>query len=129
MLNTENNKGKNDAIVIFIVDLAKRFSEYFIDAKKNRFKQLQQAVVAARNEAYQNATETLIGYSYSPDGDKLPNYEPELQKEDITAIASAEYTLKRETKRIKGLRTDLLFLRNAMRIYLKIEWNKAKTGT
>ncbi len=35
---------------------------------------------------------------------------------------------KREIERIKELRSDLVFLRNAMRIYLKIELNKAKIG-
>jgi len=128
LLNTENNEGKNDILVSFIVDLAQRFSKYSVDIKKDRFNQLEQAVRDARNEAYQNATETFIGYSYTPDGDEIPNYEPELQEEDIETIASTEYALKVEKEKIKELRSDLILLRNAMRIYLKIEWNKAKIG-
>lgn len=128
LLNTENNDGKNDILVLFITDLAKRFSEYSLDAKKDRFNHLKKAVQNARNEAYQNATEKLIGYSYTDDGDEIPEYDIEWQEEDSANVASAEIALKKETEKIKELRNDLIFLRNVMRIYLKIEWNKAKNG-
>lgn len=52
----------------------------------------------------------------------------ELLTTNLTVSVSAEIALKKETEKIKGLRNDLVFLRNVMRIYLKIEWNKAKIG-
>ena len=128
LLNTENNEGKNDILVAFITDLAKRFSEYSLDAQKDRFNHLKEAVQKARDEAYQNATEKLIGYSYTDDGDEIPEYDIEWQEEDNENVVRAEIALKRETEKIKKLRNDLIFLRNVMRIYLKIEWNKAKNG-
>ena len=70
----------------------------------------------------------MIGYSYTDDGDEIPEYDIEWQEEDSANVASAEIALKKETEKIKELRNDLIFLRNVMRIYLKIEWNKAKNG-
>lgn len=127
LLNTENNNGKNDALVFFVVNLAQRFSEYSVNAKKDTFNQLQQAVLYARNEAYKNATQIVTGY-YTDEGDEIPEYDIEWKEEDLENVSSAEIALKKETKRIKELRDDLVFLRNTMRIYLKIEWNKAKIG-
>lgn len=128
LLNTENNDGKNDVIVLFITNLAQRFSDYSIGAKRDRFHHLQQAVQNARNEAYKNATQKVIGYSYTEEGDEVPEYDLEWQDEDEASVINAEVALREETKRIKGLRDDLMFLRNVMRIYLKLEWNKAKIG-
>ena len=48
------------------------------------------------------------------------------QDEDNMEVAYAESAL---SKKINELRNDLFFLRNVIRMYLKIEWNKAKKWT
>ena len=128
LLNKENNDGKNDILVYFIIELAQRISEYANSAKKDRYNKLQEAVRTARDEAYRNAKQVLIGYNYTEDGDEMPEYDYEWQEEDNMEVAYAERALSKEKKKINELRNDLFFLRNVIRIYLKIEWNKAKNG-
>lgn len=126
--NTEKNEGKNDILVSFLINLAENFNAYSQDAKKDKYNHLKTAVENARNEAYQNATETFVGFTYTDDGDTLPEYDYEFQDEDAASLEHVEKALKKEIDRIKNLRNDLVFLRNVMRIYLKLEWNEAKKG-
>lgn len=128
LLNPTDNTGKNDVLVLFITDLAKRFGEYASDVENGKIERLKLAVDDARKEAYKNATVKLGGYSYNEDGEELPDYEPQLQKDDIDYLHRTEDELRSATAKIRELRNDLIFLRNSMRVYLKIEWNKAKNG-
>lgn len=128
LLNNTDNTGKNDVLVSFITDLAKRFGEYASDAKDGKFKRLKLAVDNARRDAYKNATMEFLGYSYGENGEEFPICEPQFQEEDADCLYRAEDALQNATDKIKALRSDLIFLRNSMRVYLKIEWNKAKNG-
>lgn len=128
LLNTNDNTGKNDIMVGFIADLANRFAKYSVDVKNNRLKHLEEAVHQAQVEAYNNASEEFVGYFYTEDGEQIPQYDREWTKEDASYVYQTEEALRKAKKEIQQLREDLVFLRNAMRIYLKIEWNKAKAG-
>lgn len=128
LLNTNDNTGKNDIMVGFIADLANRFAKYSVDVKNNRLQRLEEAAYQARVEAYNNASEEFAGYFYTEDGEQIPQYDREWTKEDASYVYQTEEALQKAKKEIQQLREDLVFLRNAMRIYLKIEWNKAKAG-
>lgn len=128
LLNNTDNTGKNDVLVSFITDLAKRFGEYASDAKDGKIERLKLAVDNARRDAYKNATMEFLGYSCGEDGEEFPICEPQFQEEDADCLYRAEDALQNATDKIRELRSDLIFLRNSMRIYLKIEWNKAKNG-
>lgn len=70
----------------------------------------------------------FLGYNYTEDGEKIPQCEPQFQKDDADYLHRTEDELQNATDKIRELRSDLIFLRNSMRVYLKIEWNKAKNG-
>lgn len=128
LLNTTDNTGKNDVLVSFITDLAKKIGEYASDAKDGKIERLKKAVEDARRTAYENATMEFLGYNYTEDGEKIPQCEPQFQKDDADYLHRTEDELQNATDKIRELRSDLIFLRNSMRVYLKIEWNKAKNG-
>lgn len=128
LLNTNDNTGKNDIMVGFIADLANRFAKYSVDVKNNRLQRLEEAAYQARVEAYNNASEEFAGFYCTDDGDEIPCYDKKWTEEDESNVYQAEDALRNAKKEIQQLREDLVFLRNAMRIYLKIEWNKAKAG-
>ena len=128
LLNPTDNTGKNDALVSFITDLAKRFGEYASDAMEAKVERLKKAVDEARAEAYKNATIEFLGYSHDEEGEEFPVCERKFQEDDADYLYRIEDALQNTIDKIKNLRSDLIFLRNSMRVYLKIEWNKAKNG-
>lgn len=128
LFNKESNNGKNDTLVYFIIELAQQFSEYANAVKSAKYSKLEEAVILARNEAYRNVKQVFNGYSYTDYGDEIPQYDYEFQDEDCMNMAAAEIALTNEKEKIRKLRNDLFVLRNVIRIYLKIEWNKAKSG-
>ena len=129
LLNEESNKGKNHLLVELLLDLAKRFSQYSIDVKNDRTSKLKNAVDEARKEMYKNATMQKIGEEWIEDiDDFIPVEEPEYQEDDVQNLVRTESALKKERKKIEALQDDLILLRDAIRTYLKIEWEIAKQG-
>lgn len=129
LLNEESNKGKNNLLVELLLDLAKRFSQYSIDVKNDRTSKLKNAVDEARKEMYKNATMQKIGEEWIEDiDDFIPVEEPEYQEDDVQNLVRTESALKKERKKIEALQDDLILFRDAIRTYLKIEWEIAKQG-
>lgn len=129
ILDEKTNKGKNDMLVILLLDLAKRFSEYSISVKKDKTSKLRETVDEARRTMYANATQRKIGEEYIEEiGDVIPIEESVYQDEDVQDLGRAEIALEREKKKIELLQRDLMLLRDAIRTYLKIEWEIAKQG-
>ena len=83
----------------------------------------------ARKEMYKNATMQKIGEEWIEDiDDFIPVEEPEYQEDDVQNLVRTESALKKERKKIEALQDDLILLRDAIRTYLKIEWEIAKQG-
>ena len=130
VLNKESNQGKNELIVNFLVLLSEKFREYYSDIQKGEFKRLEEALRQAKNDMYKNATLVKIGESYNEFAEEVEDImEPMPQEEDVQYASTLEAEYKNKEKQITQLQQDLVLLRNVIRTYLKIEWNKSKTGT
>ena len=128
LLYKENNIGKNDLLVKLLEDLAKRFSGYSGDVKKGRYKYLEEAIRQSRKEMYDNARFVEIGVQYTEDGDEIPITEPQYNDDDVNSVQQFEIALQNEKHKIELMQKDLILLRDAIRTYLKIEWEIAKKG-
>lgn len=128
MVCLESNDEKNNYIVQFLIELSQRFSEYSSDVKSNKYQRLEEALNSANKEMHNNMTLEKVGVQYTPDGDDIPVHEPHFEQDDMNDVANATIALQIETKKISLLQKDLIFLRDVIRIYLKIEWRIAKTG-
>lgn len=130
ILNKESNDGKNELIVSFLVLLSEKFREYYSDIKKGDVIRLEEALMQAKNDMYKYATFVKIGESYNDFAEEMEDImEPIPQNEDFQYTASLEIRYKNKVKQLTELQRDLVLLRNVIRTYLKIEWNKSKTGT
>ncbi|MEG1578261.1 MAG: hypothetical protein RR336_05815 [Oscillospiraceae bacterium] len=129
-LDKESNDGKNELIVSFLVLLSEKFREYYSDIKKGEVKRLEEALKQAKDAMYSNAIWMKTGESYNELAEEIEDImEPIPQEEDIQYAASLEARYQNKVKQITELQKDLVLLRNIIRIYLKIEWNKSKTGS
>lgn len=128
LLCKENNIGKNDLLVRLLEDLAKQFSGYAKDVKKGRYKYLEEAIRQSRKEMYDNVRFVEIGVEYTEDGDEIPVTEPQYEDDDVISVRQAEMALQTEKNKIELMQKDLILLRDAIRTYLKIEWEIAKKG-
>lgn len=129
LLNRESNQGKNDMLVMSLIDLAKNFGEYVNCIKIDKTNKLKQAVNDARRQMYDNMEMIVVGQEYIEEiNEYLPIQEDRYRKEDIIALHKAEDELKKEKQRVEKLQNDLILIRDAIRIYLKIEWEIAKKG-
>lgn len=130
LLNKENNNGKNELVVSFLVLLSEKFRGYYSDIKKGEVTKLEEALKQARNAMYNNATYVKIGENYNDFLEEMQDImEPISQEEDIQYVASLKTKYENKVKQITEIQNDLVLLRNVIRTYLKIEWNKSKTGT
>lgn len=115
-------------LVKLLEDLAKRFSEYSSDVKRGRYKHLEEAIRQSREEMYDNARFVEVGIQYTEDGDEIPIIEPKYEDEDVNSVQQAKLALQKEKNKIELMQKDLIFLRDVIRTYLKIEWEIAKRG-
>jgi len=87
-----------------------------------------EAVRQSRKEMYNNIKYVEIGVQYTEDGDEIPVTERQYEEEDMNSLGRAEIALQSEKKKIELMQNDLILLRDAIRTYLKIEWEIAKKG-
>lgn len=131
LFNNDSNDGKNKYIVEFLSSLSVDFYTLYKNISSNKIENLEKARKSASNVIYNNPIKEgdLLGYNYTEDGDEIPVYDeptwdPNLQdKLNNTANEIINYN-----KFVNKLSNDIVTLRNIMRIYLKIEWIKAKSG-
>lgn len=128
LLFEENNEGKNNLIVELLEELAREFCNFYKDVKNQRYEHLEKALEEAREKMYHNVTFEEIGMEFTDEGVDIPIQEPVYDLADIEEVIEAKIPLEKEEKKIEGLQNKLIFLRNAIRIYLKIEWQIAKQG-
>lgn len=128
LLFEENNEGKNNLIVELLEELAREFSDFSRDVKNKRYEQLEKAIEIARKRMYDNEQLVEIGVEYTEGGDEIPVLEPQVDMADIDALKKAKKALQDEEKKIESMQKKLILLRDAIRIYLKIEWGIAKQG-
>jgi hypothetical protein len=128
LLQESNNDGKNKFIVDFLSELSKRFYEYYNSILKDKLVVLENMRKERTREMYENPVDFVEIETQDSEGyniiEKIPIPDPDIMKEkNEIDIAIGKYS-----KNIKDLDENLCFLRDTMRIYLKIEWNKAKSG-
>lgn len=71
----------------------------------------------------------MLGYNYTDDGDEIPIYDaPKLDPDLQADLSYTTNEIIKYNKFVNKLSNDIVALRNIMRIYLKIEWIKAKQG-
>ena len=128
LLFEENNEGKNNLIVELLEELAREFCNFYKDVKNQRYEHLEKALEEAREKMYHNVTFEEIGMEFTDEEVDIPIQEPVYDLADIEEVIEAKIPLEKEEKKIEGLQNKLILLRNAIRIYLKKEWQIAKQG-
>ncbi|MCK9479758.1 MAG: hypothetical protein M0R40_09735 [Firmicutes bacterium] len=127
LLNRENNKGKNELIVSFLISLSQKLNKYNVFIQKGGLAELQKSINKAQQEMYHNVEMIKVGEYYHEEAEEMMDVEePHYQTEDILNVNRLEKEKKDMVNEITNLQNDLIFLRNIIRTYLKIEWNKAK---
>lgn len=128
LLNKETNAGKNEQIVQFVISLSQKFNKHNAFVQDGGLTKLQKSIKDARKEMYNNAEMVKIGECYNEDADDMMDMEePRYQTDDIIYVTKLEAREVDKKTEITNLQNDLIFFRNIIRTYLKIEWNKAKS--
>ena len=124
----ESNEGKNDLIVEFLDDLNKGFYTYCNNVLKDKKSNLEKI----RESRLEEMNNHIIGYEEF-DGIELgdgigtvevPVYDPDYEKK----VDEIEEQIKENKNLPSNLNKKLIELRDIIRVYLKIEWNKSKNG-
>lgn len=125
---TVNNDSKNSHIVDFLSSLSKKLYRYYENVKFNKLKSLE----AIRDERYDKMQDHVLSYEYEDYTDKYGIVRgiavPILEQEYEESLDDIDQQIDNLVKVSKDINSDLLMLRDIIRTYLKIEWNKAKTG-
>ena len=124
----ESNKGKNDLIVNFLDNLNKGFYTYCNNVLKNEKSNLEKI----RDDRFKEMLNHLIGYEEPEIIDlddnifyhQEPIFDPYYEKK----FMEIEEQIRENVNLTSNLNERLIELRDIIRIYLKIEWNKSKNG-
>lgn len=128
LFNKENNIGKNELIVNFLISLSQKFNQYNAFIQKGGFTKLKEDINQAQQEMYRNSEMIKIGeYYHEESGEMMDVEEPQYQMYDVRRVSQLESMKKNKVNEITDLQNDLISFRNIIRTYLKIEWNKAKS--
>lgn len=129
LLNKESNTGKNELIVSFAISLSQKFNIYNAFIQDGGLVELQKSIKKAQQEMYHNAEMVKIGEYYHEEAEEMMDLEePQYQTEDVLYVKRLKEKRTVKITEITNLQNDLIFLRNIIRTYLKIEWNKAKSA-
>lgn len=128
LLNKEDNIGKNMPLVNFLNDLVKKFYNYYI--------LIEADIPEYLKKSYEKAEYNRIHYPGGHQNEDYIKHEGEMTSVDIPVNHDELIKESDEAKRkminfgdYQGkLEEDLVFLRDVMRIYLKVEWRIAKQG-
>lgn len=125
----ENNEGKNDLIVDFLSKLTSDFYAYYSKASENEKGILEQIRKERMSRMYENPIDYIVYEpTFDEDGNEISNIEPIPDPKLEASVKEIDEKIQQHTLFTKNLNDRLIRLRNIMRIYLKIEWNKAKKG-
>lgn len=126
LLKKENNDYKNDAIVQFLRQQQIDFAGHFMYQIEQKEEKIKEEIEFWSTQRYANATKGPDIIQYDEDGNDYTINEPIINPEDEEKYQKALSVGVKEHERLENLEKDLSFLCDFMRIYLKIEWNKAK---
>lgn len=124
----KNNINKNASIVVFLSSLSQRIYRYYEinkldelgrleDIRSRRLNEMQAHVVGFEGEEYEDEHGNIGTHSV-----------PILDKRYEDSLDQIEEKIDNIVNISKDISNDLSKLRDIIRIYLKIEWNKAKKG-
>lgn len=130
VLNNRNgNGGKNEMMVKCISLLFERINQYYNDVQSNKLGSLEESYKLARNMMHDYPIDEVFhGCSVDEDGEEYPIIEPIWDPELVNNVKEAETQLNDYRKSIMEIHGLINELRDYMRLYLKIEWDIAKTG-
>ena len=127
--NEADNHNKNDFVIKYISTMTEYFFEYHNNIKNNTILSLQGEKEQAASRLFdlpdQEYDEVTVRYGEAESTYEEPkhiNIEAKQQAEDI------EKEIINILQPTNEFKDNLSFLRDIMRIYLKIEWSKAKNG-
>lgn len=126
LLKEEDNDYKNDVIVQFLRDQQMEFNQHFKDLHDRKEERIKKDIEFWSKQRYINAEKGADIIQYDHEGNEYCINEPIINEDDEARYQMALLAQKNECKKIEKLENDLRLLCNFMRIYLKIEWNKAK---
>lgn len=128
MCKTENNDNKNIQIVKFLCSLSKKLYRYYESVKTNELDTLRRS----RNNRLNEMQDHILDYEYEEYTDEYgctnATQVPIVDEEYQESLDSIEVQINNLVQVSTDINNDILYLRDIIRTYLKIEWNKAKTG-
>ena len=127
--NRSDNAGKNSMMVTCISTLFDRISQYSDDVKAGKLEMLENKCRMAENAMY----EYPIGQKYqgvyvNEEGEECPCYEPLYDPVLEKKVDEEKINLNNYKRSIMEIHRLINELRDYMRLYLKIEWDIAKSG-
>jgi hypothetical protein len=128
LFNPDSNDNKNDMVVKFLSDLSNNYYVFYRKVIDDTLDRLEDIRKMRLNELYNNATDFEEYIEYDPDGNEYCNKIPIPSLEDEKSHQEAVNNIREYAEFSKKLENGIVYLRDIMRIYLKIEWNKAKEG-
>lgn len=128
IFDTNSNEGKNHLIVEFLIKLSDEFIEYYKNVKKGDLSQAEARLDYVSSKLQDN----IVGIAYQEnieiDGRNYTSTEYKYNEETKKAYNDVQRKVNEIKRFNEDLASNLVKLRNIIRIYLKIEWNKAKKG-
>lgn len=128
LLDKESNEHKNDWIVYLIELIHQRLSNYHFDVRNDRFEKLDELLSIAKENVFKSSTLRVVDSFYDDEGEEHSISQQSSFEGDIKYLNDVKFEKDKAVEEISAIHRDLVLLGNVIRIYLKIEWNQAKTG-
>ena len=128
LFETKLNKGKNDQIVTFLIELSNDFVIYNTNLQRGIITNAEARLNRTLTELQGNILGTTSQEIVEVDGQPETNTEYAIAPEAERNFEQANSELDKIRTFNDSLDKKLNELRNIMRIYLKSEWTKAKKG-
>lgn len=128
ILDRNTNEGKNDLIVGFLTELSNDFIIYNENVKKGILTQAEARLGHVSSKLHDIITGISSYEEVDIDGENFTNIEYEFDEKVENEYNRAQIRVDEIKKFNRELDMKLVKLRDIIRTYLKIEWNKAKNG-
>lgn len=127
--SVESNEGKNDLVVEFLSKLNKDFYLYYKKALKDEKSELERIHKRRLSIMFEKPIDYVeLEPLYDDDGNECRNLEPIFDPALEEEVNKIEELIEKNAMFTNNLQERLIQLRDIIRVYLKIEWNKAKKG-
>lgn len=128
LFNPNSNDNKNDIIVNYLTNLSNNYYVFYKKVMDDTLNKLEDIRQIRFQEMYSKATDFIEYINFDPDGNEYSDKIPNPSREDEKSHEEAVNNIREYAEFSKKLENSITELRDFMRIYLKIEWNKAKEG-